>query len=118
MGQITDTKRSKLPVRQRNLSPRENKEQRQETPSSNPLKEDNAVQAYASTNLKSIDKKVKKELLKKPEEKEQSKWKLKSGESEEIENKESSAKKLEKIKQTHWVKFKNNAIIKNNIVKG
>ena len=70
VGQITATNWSKLPVRQRNLSPPENKEQRKEASSLNPLEEDNAVQAYVRTNLRSNAKKIKEEMLKKPREEE------------------------------------------------
>ena len=57
-GQITDIKWSKLPLRQKNLSPRENKEQRWEAPSSSPLKEDNAVQAAVSAKAKRGDEQI------------------------------------------------------------
>ena len=44
VGQIMDTRWAKLPVRQRSLISRKNKEKRQDVPSSSPLEKENAVQ--------------------------------------------------------------------------
>ena len=84
IGEITDTKWSKAPVGQRSLSPRENKEQRQEAPSSSPLEKDKAVQVAVSAKAKRADKQIENEILDESEKEKQNKLKLKREENEEI----------------------------------
>ena len=102
-------------MRQRNLSPRENKEQRQEAPSSSSIEKDNAVQAAVSAKAKRGDKQIKNEILEKPGKEKQNKLKRKREENEGIGKKKSSVEELGRTKQTHWGKIKSNAMIKKNI---
>ena len=82
-------------MRQRSLISRENKEQRQEVPSSSPLEKENAVQTAVKGKAKRGDKRMVNEIEDEPEKEKQNKLKLRRERNEGSKNEKVSRERKE-----------------------
>ena len=118
-----DTRWSKIPVRQRCLISRENKEQRQEVPSFSPLEKENAVQTAVKAKAERGDKRMVNEIGEDPEKEEQNKLKLKrernEGRNNEKVSRQRKKNRKRKMRGNNRTKRKpRTAIKKINLKKG